>query len=195
VDVERHSLLTTVVGRGSTGEATGAGRSTGAERGLNGLGELISGETGTEDGDVALGERFLGEALDVGSGDGRVRGGEERVAETASEGSRVGEVEGEGGRGCEGREGLGLDGGENQLGVLVGVKVSRGEDGREDVEEVGPAGSAIAGLLVTADSLVASEELGGEEEVLPGEGRGEDTAVQLGLARGFQSGSSIRGLW
>jgi hypothetical protein len=119
---------------------------------LDSLGELVSGETGPEDGDVALGERFLGEALDVGSGDGRVRRGEERVAETASEGSRVGEVEGEGGRGREGREGLGLDGGENQLGVLVGVKVGRGEDGRENVEEVGPVGSARIRLFVDGET-------------------------------------------
>jgi hypothetical protein len=77
VNVKRHSLLTTVVGCGSTGEAAGAGGRAGAERGLNGLGELVSGETSTEDGDVALGERFLGKALDVGSGNGRVRGGEE----------------------------------------------------------------------------------------------------------------------
>jgi hypothetical protein len=63
----------------------------------------------------------------------------------------MGEVEGECGRGREGREGLGLDGGENQLGVLVGVKVGRGEDGREDVEEVGPEGSARIGLLVDGE--------------------------------------------
>lgn len=55
-------------------------------------------------------------------------------------------------------------------------------------------GQHASGYLLTVNPLVASEELGGEEEVLPREGRGEDTAVQLGLARGFQSGSSIGGL-
>jgi hypothetical protein len=49
----------------------------------------------------------------------------------------VGDVKGVDGRGGEGRSGLGLDGGEDELGVLVGVVLGGGEDRGEEGEEVG----------------------------------------------------------
>lgn len=134
VGVEGETLLTTEVLRGG-GREVAAGSGTGAEGLLDSRGEGLSGDSLADDSDVVLGERSLGELLDVVKGDGGVGGGVDGVSEAATEGNGVGSVD-TGGDGAGGSGlGLTLDVGENELRVLPGEELSRGENGGEEGDE------------------------------------------------------------
>lgn len=135
VDVEGHPGLTTVI-VGLRGRELRAGASTSAESVAHGLGEGLSGHTGTDDGNVGLGESGFTERLHVVDGDGVVLVGVEGVTETSSESKGVGKVEGDGRRNSLGRDGLRLNDRENEFTELVSVKLRGGKNGSEDVEEV-----------------------------------------------------------
>ncbi len=68
-----------------------------------------------------------------------MRGSEEGIAETSSESQAVSEIESEGRGRCKCGEGFGLDGGKNELCVLMGVEVGGREHRSEDFEKVSPA--------------------------------------------------------
>lgn len=132
--VEGETLLTTEVLRGG-GREVAAGSGTGAEGLLDSRGEGLSGDSLADDSDVVLGERSLGELLDVVKGDGGVGGGVDGVSEAATEGNGVGSVD-TGGDGAGGSGlGLTLDVGEDELRVLPGEELSRGENGGEEGDE------------------------------------------------------------
>lgn len=139
VGVEGETLLTAVVLRGG-GRKVAAGSGARAERLLDSRGEGLSGDTLADDSDVVLGERSLGELLDVVKGDGGVGGSEDGVSEAATESDGVGGVDtgsdGAGGGGL----GLTLDLGEDELSVLPGEELSGGEDGGEEGDEDRPDG-------------------------------------------------------
>lgn len=135
MDVERHPGLTTVIG-GLGSRELRAGASTSAESVANGLGEDLSGDTSTDDGNVGLGESGFTKSLHVVNGDGVVLVGVERVTETSSESKGMGKVEGDGRRSSLGRDGLRLNDRDNELIELVLVELRRGKNGSEDVEEV-----------------------------------------------------------
>jgi hypothetical protein len=137
VHVEGNALLAAKVsGRaGRDGRAAAAAR---AKCRLDGALQLVCRDTRAKDGNVALGKDLLGVRLDVVGRDGRMRRGVERVAKAAAEGEGVCRVERERERVGERREGLGLNGGEDELGELVRQVLGRGEDGREELEEVLP---------------------------------------------------------
>lgn len=192
VAVKGDALLTTVVSRGR-GRKTGSGAAgRGAEGGGDGLAEGLGGDTGTDDGKVRLGKGGLGKVLDLVGTDGRVGGGEKGVAETTTESELVGNVKGKCGRSGSSGKRLGLDSGENKLGVLVGKEVGGRENGREEGEEVGPASQRCSMLI--RHLLVTTQELSGQEKVFPRESSREGTTVELGLTNGLQCRAGGGGL-
>ncbi|KAI3478428.1 hypothetical protein L1887_59635 [Cichorium endivia] len=175
---EGYALLTTKVLGGRGGDRGGGSEL--AKVGRDELAELGRVDARTEHGDVVLGEGGVRKVDGLTVGDGRGGRGEERVAEAALAvgGLEEAVVAQHGGVGL--RLGvLGLDLGEHLLVELVRSELGLGEDVAEDLDE---------------ELLIAAQELGGEQQVLLGEGGGEDTAVELGLADEAQGGALLVGL-
>lgn len=148
VGVEGKTFLTAEVFGGRRREAGAGGRSR-AEGLLNSRGEGLGGNSLADDGDVVLREGSLGELLDVVKGDGGVGGSEDGVSEAAAEGDGVGSVDTGSDRAGRGGLSLSLDLGEDELGVLVGEELGRGENRGEEGDEDRPGGLGDDRIITT----------------------------------------------